>query len=116
MRILADESVDSSIVIRLRKDGHEVGYAAEMSPGIMDEEVFAIASDKLTLLVTADKDFGELIFRQGYMKRGIVLYRLAGLSSGEKAEIVSGVINKHGDELLQTFSVITEKAVRIRRI
>ena len=116
MKILADESVDGGIVQRLRRDGHDVRYVAEMSPGIMDEEVLILASDESTLLLTADKDFGELIFRQGYVKRGIVLYRLAGLSSQEKAEIVSSVINEHGNELLNSFSVITEKAVRIRRV
>jgi hypothetical protein len=56
-----------------------------------------------------------LIFRQGYVKRGIVLYRLAGLASQEKADIISSVIAEHGEELLKAFSVITEKAVRIRR-
>ncbi len=116
MKILADESVDNKIVLRLRNDGHDVGYVAEMSPGIMDEEVLVLASDENTLLLTADKDFGELIFRQGYVKRGIVLYRLAGLSSQEKAEIVSSAIAEHADKLLSAFSVITEKAVRIRRV
>ncbi len=116
MKILADESVDGDIVLHLRHDGHDVEYVAEMSPGIMDEEVLTLAVDESTLLLTADKDFGELIFRQGYVKRGIVLYRLAGLSSQEKAEIVSLAITEHGDELLQSFSVITEKAVRVRRV
>ena len=116
MRIVADESVDNWIVVRLREDGHEVSYVAEMSPGILDEEVLVLASEDNTLLVTADKDFGELIFRQGYIKRGIVLYRLAGLKSNEKAEIISRVISEHGDELLQAFSVITERAVRIRKV
>ena len=116
MKILADESADGDIVLRLRRDGHDVGYVAEMSPGIMDEEVLVLASDENTLLLTADKDFGELIFRQGYVKRGIVLYRLAGLSSQEKAEIVASAIAEHENELLESFSVITEKAVRIRRV
>jgi len=116
MKILADESVDHEIVIRLREDGHDVKYVAEISPGIMDEEVLALASEENTLLGTADKDFGELIFRQGYVKRGIVLYRLAGLSTQEKAEIVSFAIIEHSDSLLQSFSVITEKAVRIRKV
>ena len=84
MQILADESVDNEIVLRLRRDGHDVGYVAEMSPGIMDEEVLVLASDESTLLLTADKDFGELIFRQGYVKRGIVLYRLAGFLHKKK--------------------------------
>lgn len=116
MKIHADESVDNEIVLRLRRDGHDVGYVAEMSPGIMDEEVLVLASEENTLLLTADKDFGELIFRQGYVKRGVVLYRLAGLPSQEKAEIVSLAISQHGSELLSAFSVITEKAVRIRKV
>lgn len=62
MKILADESVDNEIVLRLRNDGHDVGYVAEMSPGIMDEEVLVLARDENTLLLTADKDFGKLIF------------------------------------------------------
>ncbi len=116
MKILADESVDKGIVVRLREDGHEVRYVAELSPGIMDEEVLALAREDKTLLLTADKDFGELIFRQGYVKHGIVLYRLAGLSSSEKAEIISLAITEHSEKLLQSFSVITEKAIRIRRV
>lgn len=116
MNILADESVEKGVVQRLRRDGHDVNYVAELSPGIMDEEVLALAREDITLLLTADKDFGELIFRQRYVKRGIVLYRLAGLSSPEKAEIISLAIAERGDELLNSFSVITEKAVRVRRV
>jgi predicted nuclease of predicted toxin-antitoxin system len=116
MKILADESVENKVVSRLRRDGHDVIYVTEQSPGILDEGVLSLARDENTLLLTADKDFGELIFRQQYVKRGIVLYRLAGLSSQEKAEIISLTIVEHGDELLKSFSVITEKAVRIRNI
>lgn len=116
MKILADESVDNGIVVRLRKDGHHVDYVAEMSPGIVDDEVLTLANEDNILLLTADKDFGELIFRQGRVKRGIVLYRLAGLSSNEKAEIISLSIGEHGVELLQAFSVISAKAIRIRRV
>lgn len=114
MKILADECVDKQIVSHLRKDGHAVNYVAEMSPGIMDEEVLYLEDEDDTLLLTADKDFGELIFRQGIVKSGIVLYRLSGLSSQEKADI-SSVIAEHGYELLKAFSVITEKTVRIRK-
>ena len=116
MNIVADESVDNGIVVRLREDGHDVSYVAEMSPGILDEEVLVLASEDSTLLVTADKDFGELIFRLGHVKRGIILYRLAGLSASDKAELVSRAIAEHGEELLQAFSVVTEKAVRIRKV
>src|SRR6266511_4047254 len=103
MKIIADECVDEEIVLRLRKDEHEVSYVAEISPGILDEDVLILADNDNTLLLTADKDFGELIFRQGLVKRGILLYRLVELSKLEKAEIISIAIADHGDELLRSF-------------
>mgnify|MGYP002628041632 FL=1 len=64
MYLLADEGVERQIVERLRSDGHSVAYIAEMSPGISDEVILAQANDERALLVTFDKDFGELVFRQ----------------------------------------------------
>ena len=87
MNFLADESVDRRIVDRLRQDGHLVGYVAEMEPGISDDTVLDLANQEATLLLTADKDFGELVFRQRRLMPGIVLIRLAGLSPTRKAAI-----------------------------
>lgn len=64
MNFLADENVDQQIVDQLRKNGHDVLYVIEMEPGISDDEVLARANRRGALLLTADKDFGELIFRQ----------------------------------------------------
>ena len=50
MNFLADESVDASIVERLRSDGHDVAYVAEMSPGITDDEVLNSANSNESLL------------------------------------------------------------------
>lgn len=76
MNILADEGIDGPIVTHLRQVGHFVHYVAEMAPGISDEAVLDLANQAAVLLITADKDFGEL---------------------------------------LNAFSVVTSKAVRIRR-
>jgi predicted nuclease of predicted toxin-antitoxin system len=57
---------------RLRNDGHDVLYVAEMSPGIDDEEVLGAANEHDALLPTADKDFGELVFRLGRVSRVFV--------------------------------------------
>ena len=64
MNFVADESVDIQIVDRLRKDGHFVWYVTEMSPSITDDEVRELANSKSAPLITSDKDFGELVFRQ----------------------------------------------------
>lgn len=61
MNLLADESVDRQIVDRLRQDGHAVRYIAEMEPGVSDDTVLDLAYRESILLLTADKDFGELV-------------------------------------------------------
>ncbi|NQT34068.1 DUF5615 family PIN-like protein [bacterium] len=116
MRFLADENVDKSIVDWLRRDGYEVVYIAEISPSIPDDEVFEKANKLQAILLTADKDFGELVFRQGIITAGVVLLRLAGLTSAGKTEIVSRAVKLHGDKMKSAFTVITASAVRIREI
>jgi predicted nuclease of predicted toxin-antitoxin system len=114
VNFLADEGVDGQIVVGLRNAGHFVSYVAEMEPGISDDVVLDRANKEEALLLTADKDFGELIFRQRRLSRGIVLLRLSGLSAAKKAEIVVDLVNKHSQELMAAYSVITYKGIRIR--
>lgn len=116
MRIVADESVDRHIVDSLRQSGHVVRYIAEMEPGISDVMVLGLANDESALLLTEDKDFGELVFRQRRLALGIVLIRLAGLSQAKKAGLVVRLIDDHGAELPQSFTVITPGAIRVRRL
>jgi predicted nuclease of predicted toxin-antitoxin system len=115
VNFLADESLDRQIVDRLRQDGHSVLYVAEMEPGISDGAVLDLANREGALLLTADKDFGELVFRLGRVAPGIILVRLAGLSPASKGEIVAVAISQHIEELPGAFVVIAPTAVRIRR-
>ena len=115
MNLLADEGVDRQIVALLRQSGYDVLYVAELEPGIDDNTVFEKANRINALLITADKDFGEMVFRQGMVRAGVVLLRLAGLSPSTKASIVSRVVQERGDELLRSFSVISPGVVRIRK-
>ena len=115
MNLLADEGVERQIVERLRQDGHTVLYIAEMEPSVPDDVVLERANEITALLVAADKDFGELVFREGRLSSGgVVLLRLAGLSAERKAEIVSKVFEGRGLELAHAFSVISPGRVRIR--
>lgn len=115
MNLLADEGVDRQIVERLRQEGYSVLYIAEMEPGISDDLVLEKANQVEALLLTADKDFGELVFRQHRITSGVVLLRLAGSSPIQKAEIVALALKQRGTELKDAFSVITAKAIRVRK-
>jgi predicted nuclease of predicted toxin-antitoxin system len=115
MNLLADESVDRQIVEHLRQDGHEVLYVAEMEPGISDDVVLERANGISALLVTADKDFGELVFRDKRLTTdGVILIRSAGLSPKRKAEIVSDAFKERAAEFPNHFSVISPGRIRIR--
>ena len=115
MNFLAAESVDRQIVERLRREGHSVWYVADTDPGVSNGDVFNMANQNNAVLLTADKDFGELVFHQRLINQGVVLIRLAGLSSTHKARIVASAIRDHLSELQQAFGVITPGALRIRR-
>lgn len=115
MNLLADEGVERQIVERLRQAGHGVWYIAEMEPGIDDDVILAQANARQALLITLDKDFGELVYRQGLIHSGVILLRLAGLSLETKASLVAQVIQQRGPEMVQAFSVISPGIVRIRK-
>lgn len=116
MNFVADESVNRQIVERLRYDGHFVWYVAEMAPSISDDEVLKIANNESAPLITSDKDFGELVFRQHLVSYGVILVRLSGLSTELKANIVSSTIINHENEILENFTVISPNRIRIRKI
>lgn len=116
MRLVADESVDRLIVERLRRRGLEVTFVAELDPGLPDDAVLALANDRNALLLTGDKDFGELVFRLRKVSAGVVLVRLAGLKPERKAEIVEACVTRYGKELSGAFTVIAAGGVRIRKV
>ncbi|MDY6822750.1 MAG: DUF5615 family PIN-like protein [Thermodesulfobacteriota bacterium] len=114
MNFLADENIDRQMVERLRRDGHDVLSIAEMDPGIPDDEVLNMASGKSAILLTADRDFGELVFRQQRITAGVILVRLAGLAPEKKASLLSTAIHQHLDDLPETFVVVSPGRIRIR--
>ena len=115
MKLVADEGVDGKIVERLRQRGHDVTYVAELAPGIEDDLVLSKAHAADALLLTSDKDFGELVFRLGRRSSGVLLLRFAGLSSEMKAEAVAATIERHGSELLHGFAVLSPGGLRLRK-
>lgn len=115
MRLLADENLNCIIVAHLRDAGHHVISISEDHPAIPDEAVLEMANSSQAILITADKDFGELAFRQNLVHCGVILLRLSGLPTEEKAQIIQIVLETHHDELKNSFTVISPDQLRIRK-
>jgi predicted nuclease of predicted toxin-antitoxin system len=64
MHFLADENVSRRVVERLRADGHDVISVAQSGQGIPDKHVVEMANADGRILITEDRDFGELVIRQ----------------------------------------------------
>jgi predicted nuclease of predicted toxin-antitoxin system len=114
MKLSADESVDEPVVARLRQEGYDVDFATESAPGTADDRLLSEANRRGAILLTADKDFGELVFRLGQIHSGVVLIRLAGLSNATKGDLVAAAFRDHGPQMNGAFSVISPANVRIR--
>ncbi|HEX6986591.1 MAG TPA: DUF5615 family PIN-like protein [Planctomycetaceae bacterium] len=112
MTIVADESVDQPIIDRLREDGFDVVSVSEEMPGADDDSVLDRANSRGAVLLTADKDFGELVHRLGRSHAGVVLIRLDGLANADKADLTAATFRNHGDEFVGAFSVISPTSLR----
>ena len=115
MKFIADENIDLPIINRLREENLNVLSVYESHRGIADDDVLNVANSENAVLLTIDKDFGELVFRKKMISSGVVLIRLAGLPNKDKAEIVTSVIKAHHNELYKAFTVITSESIRIRK-
>ena len=79
MRLLADENFPGPVVGALRSQGHDVVWVMEVMRGAADRDVLRNAQIEQRVLLTCDKDFGELAFGVGLPAEcGVVLFRLGG--------------------------------------
>jgi len=115
-KFLANENVPASAVHAARLAGYDISWIAELSPGIDDEQVLAVSVAEGRVLVTFDKDFGHLAFRQGQQaSSGILLLRPKLRSPDYLATFLVAVLAQAID-WESHFSVATEAGVRVVRL
>ena len=84
MRLLADENIDQSAVLRLRAMGHDVFYAKESSPSAADTNLLQQANREQRTLLTYDRDYGELIQHYGEpASYGVIQFRIHDRVQGD---------------------------------
>lgn len=119
VKFLLDQSSDARLLAFLTQLGHDVRrIGREYPPGLRDREVLAIAHREGRILITDDRDFGELVFRLGQPHSGVVHLRFGRLDNyaplATKLERLQYVLSHYADQLDQ-FLVVTRHRVRVRR-
>ena len=113
---LADESCDFTVVRALRAAGYDVMAVSEVMNRSDDRELIEWASREQRVLLTEDKDFGELVHLKRMAHAGVVLLRLNDLPSAEMIARVVMVLDHHANDLINAFTTIDQRKVRIRRM
>ena len=113
MRLLANENFPGLAITALRSHGHDVVWIREDSPGISDHDVLSRATAEGRILITFDKDFGELVFRLGLnAPSGVILFRIPPDSPSFVAQTAVTVLESRTD-WAGHFSVVDENRVRM---
>jgi predicted nuclease of predicted toxin-antitoxin system len=117
MRWLVDECVSARLVGLLRAAGHDVAYVIEDSPSTHDTDVLEWALREQRLLLTHDKDFGELIFGGlAQSSFGVVLLRIPDTRADLVWPRLQEAIDRFGEHLFGAFTVIGETRFRTRQL
>ncbi len=114
MNLLADECCDAILVGGLRSDGHDVSYVKEFAAGTDDGTVLQMASQEERILLTEDKDFGELVVRLKLPTYGVVLVRMNPADSAAKLARLRHLLLHHALRLPNSFVILDEKKIRFR--
>ena len=113
MQFLVDECAGPAAAAWLRGQGHEVFSVFEQGQGMADDDVLSKAFNENWILVTNDKDFGEMIFRERRQHHGVIFLRLKDERSAKKIEVLRHLLENYADKLPEKFVTATETKVRI---
>jgi predicted nuclease of predicted toxin-antitoxin system len=113
VKFLLDESADFRLAAFLVARGHDVTAIAHDYPkSLVDPDVLAISVRERRTLITNDRDFGELIVRDGLPHLGVILLRLRSTALSVKLDRLAVVLDEFGDRLTE-YLVVSEQSIRI---
>lgn len=114
LKFLVDECCDTGLVGSLRDRGHDVSYVLEKQPGVSDDDVLLSAFNQGRILLTEDKDFGELVYRLKKPSKGIILIRIDVKERQMKWTRLRKLIENYEDRLPGQFVVVDSHKFRFR--
>lgn len=114
LKFLADESCDFAVVRCLRAAAYDVQAIMEIASGESDANIIKMAVDTGRILITEDRDFGDLVYAHQVSHGGIILIRYPSTARKDMAEIIRDLIQRKGDALTGCFVVVSPLKIRIR--
>lgn len=113
MKFLVDECISLSVILWLKSNGYDIKIIKNIASGLDDDGVLELAHHEQRVLLTSDKDFGEITFFRKKNHSGIILLRLNSFSSSKNIEILKKILDNHHNEINGNFVVATASNIRV---
>ena len=115
MRFLVDECTGLFVAEWLRQQKHEVFSVYEQARGLDDDAIIEKAFAENWILITNDKDFGEKVYREHRVHKGVIFLRLEDERAKIKIETLNRLLTRYSDRLADQFVVVSETKVRFAK-
>jgi predicted nuclease of predicted toxin-antitoxin system len=116
MKLLANENIPLASSELLTQLGYDIVHIGVVNPSISDEEVMDFAIDQERVIITFDRDYGDLVFRKGYRPPGVIYLRIFDFSPVFPGEFIHQLISSGNISFTGKFTVAGEENIRQRNI
>ena len=115
IKFIVDMGVSKKVEDCLLKNDYDIKAIRDIDPGMRDIDVLRLAVTEKSMVITMDKDFGELVFNSGVNHYGVLLLRLEDANSDKKVKTIQEILEKYEDKLQNNFCVYQNEKLRIRK-
>ncbi len=116
LKFLVDVGVGKKVEEYLLEKKYDTKAVRLLDQGMPDQEIIRLAALEKRIVITMDKDFGELVYHSGMEHCGILLLRLEDATGSEKQQVIAKILAKYADNMKNNFSVYQNKKFRFRKL
>lgn len=114
MKFLLDEDLSPKLTILLQKLGHSATHIREIQISLEDRQILEIAVSAQFIVMTEDKDFGELVFKKEKAHTGVIFLRLEDQTLANTQRVVKWLLSNYKDKIENSFTTVTERDGKLR--
>jgi predicted nuclease of predicted toxin-antitoxin system len=114
LKFLVDVGVGKAVEVWLRERGYDTKFVREIDPRTKDIEILRMADSEARMVITMDKDFGELVYNSKSTHSGVLILRLEAATGVEKVEIIKRILETYSGKIDGKFCVFQDGKLRVR--
>ncbi len=114
LKFLIDVGVGKKVENWLAENGYDIKCMRDINPKAHDSEILHLAVTEDRMVITMDKDFGELVYNSGKLHSGVLILRLEDADGNQKVKVMKKILSEHSERLRGKFCVFQGGRLRIK--